>query len=495
MTGDERVKPRGGGSREDVDGGYTIVLGEERVASFFEAGDFSSASELGHFTDIGTRIDARVREGGARSLLALSVGEKALSRDFAALQIAHVLSKLGRSVLIVDCDFMHPGLSGLVENVEAHGFLDLLLYGSSLKSVAHPIGIDGVSVAGPGSFPVLRTIPFALKEFDKIRDYLKTKHDVVIYCATLRTEDGAINPLCSLVDGIILCCRLEQMDEGELQRNLKELGAAGAPTVDVVCLCGEKETAAVPRLAKEKPAPPGEIPETVPPPGREAARPETPQPGRARPAAVLEKTVEAEAGVERAKPRFSVARVLLVCGAALIVVFIVWWFAVNRAVRETTPVHPETAAVVGEETTSTSTSNPSPSDTAGPGAAGQGAAGAVDTGAVRAEQPAAGTKTATQTAGGSPPASEGTTIPAEAKYTIHVASFNEAFRAENEKKYLDEKGFTARIVEVDLRGEKWLRVLVGAFATREEADTVRVQLLGLKRVGYARVVRLEEALK
>jgi cell division protein FtsN len=79
------------------------------------------------------------------------------------------------------------------------------------------------------------------------------------------------------------------------------------------------------------------------------------------------------------------------------------------------------------------------------------------------------------------------------KYTIHVASFTEAFRADNEKAYLDKSGFPARIVEVEIKGVKWLRVIVGEFATEDEAAKTRLDLLGLNKVGYARIVTVEAA--
>jgi cell division protein FtsN len=66
-------------------------------------------------------------------------------------------------------------------------------------------------------------------------------------------------------------------------------------------------------------------------------------------------------------------------------------------------------------------------------------------------------------------------------------------RAEVEKAYLGKNGFPARIVEVEIKGEKWLRVLVGEFATENEATKTRLDLLGLNKVGYARVVTIETA--
>ena len=208
LANDEREREQGGENCNSEECGFTIFLDERQIYSFMELGDFSSARELERFNEVGSQLEKRVKEGAGLSVLALTVGENRLSRDFAVLQIAHVLAKRGKRVLIVDCDFLHPGLSGLVENAEELGFLDLLLYGSSLQSVAHPIGVDGVSAIGPGSFPVNKTMPFAKREFGKINEFLVKKNDVVIYCSTLYTDDGETNPMAEFVEDILYCCRI-----------------------------------------------------------------------------------------------------------------------------------------------------------------------------------------------------------------------------------------------------------------------------------------------
>ena len=158
MTGEDREKAKDE-SCEAPGGGYTIFLDEERIRAFMAAGDPSSASELDHFKDAGTQLEKRIKERGGAVILALSAGEKGISRDFAVLQIAHIIAKHGKNVLIIDGDFLNSGMSGLVENVEEHGFLDLLLYGSSLKSVARTVGIEGVSVATTRSSRAGETLP------------------------------------------------------------------------------------------------------------------------------------------------------------------------------------------------------------------------------------------------------------------------------------------------------------------------------------------------
>ena len=494
MTGEERGKAKSG-SCDAVEGGYTIFLDEDRIRSFMDGGDFSSASELGHFKDVGAQIEKRMKERGGAAFLALSIGEKGLSRDFAVLQLAHILAQHGKSVLVVDCDFLNPGLSGLVENIEEHGFLDLLLYGSSLKTVARPIGIESVSVTGAGSFPVSRTIPFALKEFEKIREFLRAKHDVVIYCSTLYTEDSKINPLAGLVDGVILCCRIEDMPEGELQKNLKALGAEKVPPVELVCFCGKRAEArqAAPAPAKvvEKKAEPAKVVSPAPPRSAEVAG-----------GPLIEKSDELEpleAHEKEKRPRVNLPRMAVIGGVIVVAAFAVWWILISRTMNEKEGRGPVSSAVAESTRTAETSHAQEPASTAPEST---GAVTASDSAHAReaggaseqAAPPVTGTVATTQPAGRTgadtlrPPAPSG-----PVRYTIHVASFKEMARAEVEKAYLQKNGFQARIIEVDIKGDKWLRVLVGEYATMDDATKARLDLLGLSKIGYARIATIEQA--
>jgi cell division protein FtsN len=48
------------------------------------------------------------------------------------------------------------------------------------------------------------------------------------------------------------------------------------------------------------------------------------------------------------------------------------------------------------------------------------------------------------------------------------------------------------VIETVVSGQTWYRVYVGEFDTKEEAAAARLRLLDLPRIGYARVVVLED---
>ena len=477
MGDEERGMPSEGRKCDPIEGGFSILLGEESIRAFMSSGDFSSARELERFIELGARIEARLTEKGSRSILAMSVGENRLSRDFSVLQIAHILAKHGKDVLIVDCDFLSPGLSGLVENAGDHGFLDVLLYGSSLKTVARPTGIDGVIVVGPGSFPVSRTIPFAKKEFTKMRDFLSRSHDVIIYCSTLYTDDGTVNPLAPLVDSIFLACRLEEMPEGQLQKNLDDLGSDLPPT-DLVCFGEDGDVSS----------------------GEEADESEESRRGKQYESVAIEKTAELESDGKSRSGGMTLPRFVTVSVIVVVVVFLVWFFMIHKSIRDKEG-ESKTAELVQKQRDVKEMKDRSQDEVA-PAAGDK----EIDTTDKPTEEPAekpSGEKTiADEPAGGetgtgmAPSSSRPgivTPAPEGSYFAVHVASFKEMSRAGRETDYLERKGYDAVVIATEISGRTWYRVYVGELYTREEATAMRLNLLDLSRIGYAKVVTLKDA--
>ncbi|MBD3178806.1 MAG: hypothetical protein GF417_03975 [Candidatus Latescibacteria bacterium] len=470
--------------------GYSIPLKKDEVLRFFEEGDLSSGNYLSLFENVGSELNSRIKSEGGASFLALSVDGERETRNFTVLQISHYLSRMDRNVLIVDCDFLEPGLSGMIEKIEDYGFLDLLLYGSSLKSVAKPSGIDNVGIIGPGSFPVTKTVPFARKEFSRINGFLTENSDAVIYCSTLNTDDGQINPLAEFVDGILLSCRIEETQEGELQKSVSGLESAGVKTIETVCLCSgegaeavitgeaatpaeeqEEEDEAEEIMEEEEAEAVEEVAET----GKETTEP-----------AFIEKTEELDSGEREPEKKFDLFRLAAVIVGVLVVAFVVWWFMwgsikkddrsseiASEAVRKMKDVRED---LPGEDQLKE-----------------DGTGEQADEDVSREEdrqEPAGVSESAGEHKLEAGKQDISFTEPAE-YYAVHVASFRDSSRALREKKYFEDLGYLADIREAEIKNQKWYRILIGRFDTAEEAGRKRIELKGVDRVGYARVRKVE----
>ncbi|MBN2184080.1 MAG: SPOR domain-containing protein [Candidatus Krumholzibacteriota bacterium] len=493
--GDEEYEKELPGSCEG--GGYSIFLDEKDMYAFMEEGDFSSSRNLDHFLNVETSIEKRLVEGKGFTILAMSMPESRISRDFSVLQIAHLLSRNGKKVNIVDCDFFDPGMNGLVQNIEDHGFLDLLLYGSSLKSVMKPTGIDGVYITGAGSFPVSRTIPFALKEFGKVNEYLSSNSDVVIYCSTLYTDDNSVNPLPQFVDSILFCCSIDKMEEGELQKILKDIGP-DLPPSDLVCFCSAKESRAA--ISGEETRdddimdlePESEILDHDS--EDDDVRPE-----------FIEKTEEIDSVGRKEKRWISFPRLVTFVISAMIVIFIVWWVSIDKSVQEKegtdrmselilkqqdardlaqkddlqqvqeqTGVSP--AAGVEDPGSSVEDAARLPS-----GEAGSQAADDLDL----QKDPGEGSSAVRDSVEQKTLAPEGTC------YSVHIASFLDIQRAGTESDFFEKKDYDVRVVEVMVNGKKWYRVFIGEYETLEEAEAMKTELLSFRRIREARVLNVK----
>ena len=440
--------------------GFSIFLDERELYSFMELGDYSSARELDHFKEVSAQLEKRFREGEGLSLLALSASGNRLSRDFAVLQIAHILGKHGKKVLIVDCDFLEPGLSGVVNNIEGLGFLDFLLYGSSLKSVAHSIGIDGVTVTGPGSFPVYKTMPFARKEFGKVNEFLIKKNDVVIYCSTLFTDEGRVNPMTRFAHGILLCCRIDEMEEGQLKKNLEELNELDA-SVDVICFSTKGKIPAVAEGPLEKSKrDAGEIP------GGQDEEVKS---------VYIEKIGEIEMDEGAGKGRINIPRFVTIVAAVIIATFIIWWVFTARTIQEKESSSRMTE-LVQKQRDAREAGDKSP---------------LKDTTTVLEQEAVIGDAAVLEPERPVPEPVAAETPPVASRFTVHVASFKNLARAEAEIGFLEKRGYDAETVEVAIKGVTWMRIMAGRYATLEEAQQARIELLGLKRIIYAKVVELD----
>jgi cell division septation protein DedD len=77
-------------------------------------------------------------------------------------------------------------------------------------------------------------------------------------------------------------------------------------------------------------------------------------------------------------------------------------------------------------------------------------------------------------------------------YSVHISSFRDLNKAGIEAEYFEKKGYDVYVTQAEVKNEKWFRVLIGRFPTKGEASKLRIQLLSLRRIGYARVIKVNK---
>jgi cell division protein FtsN len=120
-------------------------------------------------------------------------------RNYLAFAVAKLVSGRLPDATVVDCDFLSVGLSNIVPERDALGFLDLLLYGSSLDVITQKAS-NAVNVIGAGSFPVSRKSPFVMDAFEETVRYLLNHTRCAIFCGPVLDDDDNIHPILGHVD-------------------------------------------------------------------------------------------------------------------------------------------------------------------------------------------------------------------------------------------------------------------------------------------------------
>jgi cell division septation protein DedD len=402
------------------------------------------------------------------------------ARDDFAMALARTLTAHVPSTLLVDCDFLHPGLSEQMPQKDALGFLDYLLYGSSIGVITQDH--DGAHLVGAGSFPVTKRMPVAESAFADAAKRLVTHARCAIFVGPVFDGDGGRHPLAGLVDVVATLrttARDARLDAAE------EHIAAGAEVWSI-------------RLGG---AP---VPEPV-----EAKPPAVAPPAFARP---VPKLVPLDAMSDERPGSSLVPRIAVIAFGLLVIAFVVWWFMQNHgqlnkaqvkekprgavapdslqhqpdtlATRDTLSMaSPFVAAPARRDTTART-----PLRTGTPQTANRG------TPVVRKPADTAGHTGGTMLVNSSDiQVMEDLDRKFHGWYMIHISSFQTSVRARDEVAFLESREFPVFIVFLDLGAKgKWYRVYAGPFETRAEANDVKKNLDAVPQVRFTRVATIPD---
>lgn len=405
--------------------------------------------------------------------------DSARARDDFAMALARTLTAHVPSTLLIDCDFLHPGLSDQMPQKDALGFLDYLLYGSSIGVITQDY--DGVHMVGAGSFPVTKRMPFAENAFVDASKRLVTHARCALFVGPAFDGDGGRHPLTGAAD--VVATVRTSMRHPRLDSIEEQIASAG-PELWSIRLTGA--TAPEP-VRVSAPAPPV----------RPVERPIERAVERPAPAPVPSSTEaldETRAGTSLAP------RIAVILFGLLVIAFVVWWFTQNRNAGNLT-TEPSTS---GEVTTDTARVNneSAPRDTTAIQPPAATTPAVRDTTATTSTPPKT-TGNATGTAG----RAGGTVLVSSADiqvmedlnrrfrgwYMIHISSFQTSTRARDEVAFLESHEFPVFIVFLDLGPKgKWYRVYVGPFQTREEAAEVKKNLDAVPQVRFTRIATIPD---
>jgi len=405
------------------------------------------------------------------------------ARDDFAMALARALTAHVPSALLVDCDFLHPGLSDRVPQKDALGFLDYLLYGSSIGVITQDH--DGVHMVGAGSFPVTKRMPFAESAFVDASKRLVTHARCALFVGPAFDGDGGRHPLSGDVDVVATLrttARHPRLDSTE-----EQIASAGTEVWSV-------------RLVGARAPEPVEAPRPVAP---------APRPAERRPAPVA---VPAAALADERRDAPLWPRIAVVVFGLLVIAFVVWWFLQNRdslklagddggnapsgSVAPDSARHDTLATPRDTVTASPIGITPARLDTASTVVkprTGVTAPGASGTGMAHPATKAGPTGGTMLVNSGDIQVMEDLDRRFRGWYMIHISSFQTSVRARDEVAFLESHEFPVFIVFLDLGAKgKWYRVYAGPFKTRDEASEVKKNLDAVPQVRFTRIATIPD---
>lgn len=399
-------------------------------------------------------------------------------RDDVALALARTLGAHVPSTLLVDCDFVHAGLHGAVPQKDALGFLDFLLYGSSIGVITQDAP-GGIHVVGAGSFPVTKRMPFAESAFDEAARRLVAHARCALFVGPLFDEGGGVHALTREVDVVAV---VRASARGAKAEAAEETIASGRAEVWSLRL-----GAAAPVAPSLPPAPVRDLAATQGIP-RAASPAPRPQPAR-----------HAGPGAPSERASSLAPRIAIVVFGLLVIAFVVWWLLQNRS--STTQSSP-----AGNATTGTAAVPAAPVDSSAHAMSDSTRQSGTALRPMGADSVAVGSRPPVNPAdtGGR---SGGTVLinPADIHvmdeiardyrgwFFIHISSFQTSIRARDEVAFLQSREFPVFIVFLDLGPKgKWYRVYAGPFETREEARDVKKNLDAVPQVRFTRIATIPE---
>ncbi len=473
-----------------------------------------------------TDIIAKVREKPV-SIYLCSPEEDAEARNLIGFFLTRLVSEHIPTVLLVDCDFLSVGMTGIIPHRDALGFLDLLLYGTSLGVLSQEAA-HGVRIIGAGSFPVAKKSPFAVDAFESARRYLTNQAKCVIFCGPVLDDEELMHPLVEAVDLAALVRMGDHFDPRFLDPFEEKISSVEGKEAWSVRLdksipidetIPEFESKKKPETTRDKQEPTlvAEVEELVEQAGLVEPPDKKPEPVEAKPVpkkpesvapktrAPVARAQEPEAprsDAPTARRRFDGSRVFrlaIFSVAVMLVVFVLWWLFLTKSVREreqTSAGLVEQPVASGDATLSVGPADSTRTDDAG---ARESSVPAVvetrpDTAVAGRDTQEPSTGAGTET--GAIPKPDGVEIaetldPYANQYLIHVSSFRKLENAKDEAFYLLGWGYPVFIYRADL-GSKgvWYRVYVGPSTTREEAMEHKIKLDENRRIKSTRIARV-----
>ncbi|MGE0754600.1 MAG: GumC family protein [Alphaproteobacteria bacterium] len=168
----------------------------------------------------------------ARSILVTSALPKEGRTSF-IISMAHYIRSLGHSVLVIDADFLRPGLSFLTGTHNKPGLADVLV-GEAYSHEVLDTGADGISVIGAGNKSLYSPDLLKSGQLAELIEELKHDYEYVLVDAGPMQADSEPGIIATQVDGIVVIAEWLKTPQGDLTNLFETLNTQKTPVLGVV---------------------------------------------------------------------------------------------------------------------------------------------------------------------------------------------------------------------------------------------------------------------
>jgi capsular exopolysaccharide synthesis family protein len=161
-------------------------------------------------------------------VLMVTSAEQGDGKTTTAIQLAQVLTRAGRRVLLVEADLRRPRVTDYMGLIGGAGLTNILTRTAEIEDLLQPVGDGTLTVLAAGPIP---PNPSELLASGAMRDFLTTvasSWDMVVVDAAPLLPVADSGGLATLVDGVILVARWGRTAEDDLRRSTEMLDRAAA---------------------------------------------------------------------------------------------------------------------------------------------------------------------------------------------------------------------------------------------------------------------------
>ena len=537
---DERLRAAG------LDPSQVVRIGSPRRPALQRENPWEAEVELADARKILGAASGSGAEAG-RLIFVADVDEDPMARIQAGVELARAAVEQGFDVLLVDADLRQVGLSRWLpeSDLDTEGLVDVLQYGASVAAARRPGPTNGIEILGIGSYRPDGVEVFNSEDVWRLVAQLKTAAALVIVIGGALVGAGRFHPMLDEADTVVLTTHRDPGAGGSLAAFLEYLAGLQLPIAGTYLWAGPDESERIvddALLERSRVMPPAQSAF----PRRSDSRRMEPNseaggakamPKDDRPDEPVAEATRVRVETERIDARSGggtspVVRGMMIAVGVVIIGFVGWWFLTWRSAgperpRVGPPQEPPVVAAAGPASTGSDSAAVDVAVSAGELAAPTPEAGAPTTPPASGSEPESESEpqdtpvqpTRTQTVETSrevegllaepvetdrelaeraaPPENAVPVDPFEAGlrrqadggWSLHWFSFADSVEAVQQARALGREGYATAVRGADIKGKRWYRVLVGNFASREEATGFRAQAQQKFDVDWVGVVR------